>query len=59
MSNEVSQSFFEYLGLKNEPRTDEQIAGKLDEMIEDQESTDKDIIWFMKLIDKRVDDKDN
>lgn len=59
MENEVSQSFFEYLGLKNEPRTDEQIAGKLDEMIEDQEPTDKDIIWFMKLIDKRVDDKDN
>jgi len=56
---EELKSLFEELGLKNEPRTGDQIEGILDDKIVG-EPTDKDIIWAMKLIDKRVDDnRDN
>lgn len=59
-SNDISQSLFEYLGLKNEPRTGERIEGVLDTLI--TTDIDEDIVWTMREIDRRVDeekDEDN
>lgn len=58
MENELSQSFFEYLGLKNEPRTGERIHEVLDSLI--GSDIEEDLVWTMKLIDRRVEeDKDD
>ena len=56
---EELKSLFEWLGLKNEPRTGDQIEGILNEMIVGEPS-ERDIIWAMKLIDKRINEsRDN